>query len=263
MSTMKFSDEELMSYADGELDGPQAQAIREAASGDPAIAARIEMFTASRKLLHYAFESAIEEPVPQRLRDAIEALGEDDEDIERPRVVPFPERRAPTPVRAWMPRALAASAALLVAVATGWWLRDAAPPGAGSNALLASVASLPAPVSDALEHLPSGEVRNVRFGGNQVEVLTLATYASGNTFCREFETTASADQTPQSIRGVACRQNNQWVARAVADQAPSAGADDSYRPASGSSDLMSVIGRSPALSASEEQDLLANGWRQR
>ncbi len=263
MSKMNFSDEELMSYADGELDEPQARVIREVALSDPAVAARIELFTTSRKLLHYAFESAIEEPVPQRLRDAISAFGEDDEEIESPRVVRLPERRAAASARTWMPRALAASVTLLVAGAAGWWLRDVLPSDGGSTPLLASVASLPAPVSDALEHLPSGEVRNARLGRNQVEVLALATYASGNTYCREFETTLSADQAPQSIHSVACRENNRWVARVVADQAPSASSDNEYRPASGNSDLMSVIGKGPVLSAGEERSLLANGWRQR
>lgn len=62
-----ISDELIMAYADGELDGPLAHRVRDALPNDDAIRRKYEMFHATRRILSRAFDSILDEPVPQRL----------------------------------------------------------------------------------------------------------------------------------------------------------------------------------------------------
>jgi hypothetical protein len=259
MTKPTFSDEQLMLYADGDADEHTAAAIREQAAQDPAIAARIEMFAASRRLLRNAFEPVMHEPVPPRLLGTIQALGADTAPSAA-KVVPFP-RRARVRARTALPRALAASIALLLVFCAGWWSRDFAIPRTGSNVLVAEVAALPAPVASALDRLPSGETVPVRFGSTSTEVVMLASYRSGNAVCREFEAAPSASSAAQPVRGLACREDNRWVARAVAAAETAPASNDSYQPASGTNDLAKILGPVSALSATDEKKLLADGWQ--
>ncbi|MGH8189239.1 MAG: anti-sigma factor family protein, partial [Steroidobacteraceae bacterium] len=64
---MKFSQETLMAYADGELDAATRRAIEEAMQTDDAIAREIERHRALRSDLQAAFGGSLTEPVPERL----------------------------------------------------------------------------------------------------------------------------------------------------------------------------------------------------
>lgn len=64
---MTFSDEDLMAYADGELDGPQREQIRDAINRDPQIARRVASHQALKDRLRNHFEPVLEEPLPERL----------------------------------------------------------------------------------------------------------------------------------------------------------------------------------------------------
>ncbi|RJG15714.1 hypothetical protein [Massilia cavernae] len=64
---MKFSDETLMAYADGELDELTRSAVERAIRSDPALAAKVRQHAALRSNVFAAFSSVMDEPVPQRL----------------------------------------------------------------------------------------------------------------------------------------------------------------------------------------------------
>ena len=71
---MRFYDETLMAYADGELDADTRAAVDAAMANDPdladAIALQIENRQALQAKLHSAFDGALGEEVPLRLLEA-------------------------------------------------------------------------------------------------------------------------------------------------------------------------------------------------
>src|SRR6185503_4414002 len=64
---MRFSDEMLMAYADGELDLVARAEIEAAMAQDPAIARAVERHRAIAGKLRTAYDSVLEEPVPAEL----------------------------------------------------------------------------------------------------------------------------------------------------------------------------------------------------
>src|SRR5690606_33732918 len=70
--TMKFSEEVLMAYADGELDAATRTEVEAAAASDPELAASLSRHRATRELLRRGFDPVLDEPVPGRLLAALE-----------------------------------------------------------------------------------------------------------------------------------------------------------------------------------------------
>src|SRR5687768_2725782 len=66
---MKFSEETLMAYLDGEADTAQCAAIEQALAQDPQLAERIARERHLRHQLAAAFGGVIDEPVPARLTE--------------------------------------------------------------------------------------------------------------------------------------------------------------------------------------------------
>ena len=64
---MKYDDEILMAYADGELDPARRAEIDAAIAKDPALARRVEQQRALRARLAGAFAKVLDQPVPERL----------------------------------------------------------------------------------------------------------------------------------------------------------------------------------------------------
>jgi anti-sigma factor RsiW len=65
--TLTLRDELIMAYADGELDSPLADCIRQAVASDPAIRSRHAVYAGTRKALAHAFDEVLTEPLPARL----------------------------------------------------------------------------------------------------------------------------------------------------------------------------------------------------
>jgi surface antigen len=264
MSEPIFSDETLMAYADGELREPEASVVRDIALRDPAIGRRIAMFKASRQVLAAAFDRVVDQPVPQRLVDAVQALGREHGAV---RVKARTPRRWTTVdfawLHGWQQYAVAASVAGLVGVVVGWWGATGGWRQDNSGSLTTQVASLPADLTDALDRLPSGVRASTRLDGGAADVLPLASYQNGDSLCREFEISRPSAEVPQAVRGVVCRDDGRWLLKAVADLKSAKARSDEYRPASGGDDLAPVLGLGRSLSQEEERRLLADGWRLR
>jgi anti-sigma factor RsiW len=84
----KPSDEALIAYLDGELDNPGADEVQAALARDPALARHAASLRESAALLRMAFDSALHEPLPERLVAAARGIGGEE------KVVRFPEPRA-------------------------------------------------------------------------------------------------------------------------------------------------------------------------
>jgi hypothetical protein len=67
---MKYPDEMLMAYADGELDPAQRAAIEQAMRTEPEVAARVASHQALRRGVFAAFAQVLDEPVPEHLKQA-------------------------------------------------------------------------------------------------------------------------------------------------------------------------------------------------
>jgi hypothetical protein len=101
---MTFSDEDLMAYADGELDEAKRRQIQDAINHDPEIARRVASHQTLKDSLRKGFEPVLHEPVPDRLLTAARSRSA----ASTSNVVPLRGRRAPVrPHQRWI--ALAAS----------------------------------------------------------------------------------------------------------------------------------------------------------
>jgi anti-sigma factor RsiW len=69
---MNFDDQELMAYADGELDAQRRRAIEAALAADAALRARVAALRAQRERVAAAYAEVLDDPVPARLRALLE-----------------------------------------------------------------------------------------------------------------------------------------------------------------------------------------------
>ena len=67
---MKFSDETVMAYADGELDAPMRAAMEAAMVTDDELARRVAQYQGLRTRLRSTFDPVLDEPLPDGLLDA-------------------------------------------------------------------------------------------------------------------------------------------------------------------------------------------------
>jgi anti-sigma factor RsiW len=60
-----------MAFADGELDPPLASHIHQAIHADETLRRKHEIFRRTRTVLSGAFDEALDDPVPERLKSAL------------------------------------------------------------------------------------------------------------------------------------------------------------------------------------------------
>jgi hypothetical protein len=70
---MRITDEQLMAYADGELDAAAVAEVEVAIAADPALAEAVARHRALRRQLRDAFAPALDEPVPEHLLALVRA----------------------------------------------------------------------------------------------------------------------------------------------------------------------------------------------
>jgi hypothetical protein len=252
--TMKIpTDEELMAYADGALEPAEAARLKRLVDADPALAAKVAMFRQTRDLLREARGPLAAQPVPDGLRQSIEAMIAEAESNSGPdtNVVDFARRKSAPPLssRPWsLP--LAASLAAVVAGLGGY---IAGQGGAGVDAAsYAAVGSLlPRDVAAVLSTAASGTSAALRQG--QVKMIATVRVKGGE-LCREFEIDEASGQT---VVGIGCREPKGWRLD-IAVAAPSA--QDGFAPASSLNaidNFLGMIEASEPLDASEEAKALA------
>ena len=64
---LTLRDELIMAFADGELEAPLADTVREALNTDTLARTKHEMYLGTRCMLARAFNSVLDDPVPARL----------------------------------------------------------------------------------------------------------------------------------------------------------------------------------------------------
>ncbi len=216
---MRIDDDRLMALADGEITGPEAEAMQARIAADVDLAERYALFVETADLARQAMQDLPEAHVSDALVARIRAIGEASAPPEITNVVPLRAAPAPAEPKRWQPMALAASLALAVGLGAGLMLSGGsdAPLGAPFNTAM----------TDELDSLPSGTPAQLS-DGTALTVVASFTDAAGQ-FCREYE---ASNPAGGSYVAVACRADGDWQLQFAMTQADNAGAEAGYTPAS-------------------------------
>ena len=198
---MKFSDELLMAYADGELDLVARAEIETAMANDPAVARMIERHRAMRANVQAAYGSVLDEPVPDRLTSLVAAP------VAAP-VVEISARRAAAPApaaasRRWqLPQWSAMAAAVALGLFVGiFMMRSPEAPYVEAQAGLFARAELARALNGQLASDP---------GTGPVRIDTSFRNQAGG-YCRTFRL-----QQEAPLAGLACRTGEEWKIQVLA-----------------------------------------------
>ena len=239
---MKFSDEMLMAYADGELDLVSRAEIEAAMATDPEIARAVERHRELTARVQGAYLSLLEEPLPDNLAALASAP-----------VVSLAGRRAEParPAAASRPRLpswAAIAASLAIGLLIGFFVtREPAAPWDESGAGLVARGEL----DHALTTQLAGEdgARHARVG--------ISFRDKGGAYCRAFHF-----QREAPLAGLACRDGGEWRLQVLAAAAKQEG---ELRPAAAMP--MAVLQAVDAAIAGEPLDAAAEsaardaGWQ--
>jgi len=245
---MTFTDEDLMAFADGQIDDAKRKQIQEAIDRDPEIARQVAAHRALKTAVHKSFEPVLEEPVPDRLIAAARAASQKSKRPgagSRPsssNVVPLRGRGIPTRQRPrWV--ALAASFILgALALQLVTYLRNQPETDAqiiGSGALQRALST----------QLASEQTNSpVRIG---ISFLS----RSGN-YCRTFHL--------HELSGLACNEQGTWNLQVVARS--ESGAHAGYKPAASDTppaivEAVNATVSGEPLDAKSEAEARAQKWQ--
>lgn len=237
-----WSDETIAAYVDGELDAAQRADLEAALGADPALAERVEQERALRSRVEAAFGAVLDEPVPQRLLEALQS----------PAVIDLAAARAARAPRRWRgPEWGAMAACLAIGLFAGRALlapsAENAPFATAAGRLLARGA-LDRALTTQLSSEPGGGV-----------ALPVSFAADDGRWCRSFVLARG------SLAGLACRHGDGWQVELLAAAGPAAPAG-SVRPAATALPepvLRAIDARiaGEPLDAAAERAARAGGWR--
>ena len=180
---MKFSQETLMAYADGELDSETRRAIEAEMAVDPQVAQEVERQRAMRAEVGVAFAGVLDEQVPDRLLRAAA------------KSKPASQRRQ----WAW-PEWTAIAASLIMGVFAGRVLLQA--PGGEQNGIVAAGINGRIIATGQLAQALSNQLSSQ--DGSNVDIGLTFRNKSGE-YCRTFGARAGSD-----VVGFACRDAEVW-----------------------------------------------------
>jgi len=250
MSTQSSWDNaQINAYVDGVLD-PDASARIEAESrNDAALAARIAQQRELRTRLRAEFDSVLEEPIPQRLRDALAGPGPGEV------VTPIGAVRKAgvgTARPAWSLREWGALAATLAfgALLGAFLFR-------GSSGLPIATEDGRLVAADYLDTALSTQISGTATEGVLARI-DVSFRAAGGEYCRTFTLQTGAG-------GLACRRDGRWSVELLDAAAEPAAEPGGFRQASSVLSptmlgAMTALGAGEPLTADEEQQRLGSGW---
>jgi hypothetical protein len=251
---MKFSEETLMAYVDGEADAAQRAAIEQALAQDPQLAERIARERRLRSQLAAAFGGVIDEPVPARLTERAHNAPAGGKILAgSPRWLGAVRHR--TQLWSW-PEWGALAASLLIGVLISRpWLSAPGTPGVQLATVDGKVLAQGALASNL--SVSSGGSVDPR---SQISLGVSYLAKSGN-YCRTFGLPGS-----NPMAGIACREGAQWRVQALLPTSrEGTSSEPQYRQAGSPlppAVLEIVEAESTAeLDAEEETAVRARGWQ--
>ncbi|HET8690752.1 MAG TPA: hypothetical protein VFM30_01330 [Steroidobacteraceae bacterium] len=240
---MKFSDEMLMAYADGELDLVARAEIEAAMAVDPALARAVERHRAMAAKLRKAFEPILDEPLPP----ALAALAGDEEAVQAVELAAARERHIGFG-RWQLPAWTAIAASVLVGLFVGVLLtRGGGSPYEETPEGLVARGELADGLEYGLASLPARS--NVKIG-------VTFRHRDGRP-CRSF-----TFRHGTAVAGLACRGRADWKLELLAD----APAEDGDLRAAASmpapvARLVDTVIEGEPFDAQAESAAVASGWR--
>lgn len=243
--TVKPTPEELMAYADGELDAEHSRRVEQAINADPALRITVEDHRRTRAAARQAFDAMAEAPMSQGLSQLAGSLAAP----RRPAAWNFGPRSAAEARRLWAPLALPAA----LAAALGVGVVSTALVTASSDDLIdwRNGPAAGTQLARSLDTVPSGEASAP---GEHLAVVTASFETADGRYCRQFELDGAAD-------GVACKADNGWSIIALAQRPGGAGA---YQAAGGENPVaIAVAGLQPGprIDGEAERALIAKKWK--
>lgn len=235
--TVKPTPEELMAYADGQLEPEHMKRIERVIAADPDLRSIVEDHQRTRAAARHAIDDMASSPMSPglaRLSVVLSAPG---------KVVPL-RRRLPE-MLAWPAAAAACLVAGLVSGSLATTSNDdlirwQGGPSAGRQ--LASV----------LDRSPTGKAA----GRGDRQAVVVASFKAGDgRFCRQFEIGEGAAD------GVACRAENAWKIVALAQRPGGPGAIQAAGGETPVAVAVAGLGPGPRIEGEAELDLVKRNWR--
>lgn len=218
----------LMAYLDGELDAPERAAFERELAADAGLTAELDRQKRLRERLSFAYDPVLSEPVPAGLLATASAVND--------------RGSGHLGVGRWA----AMAASLLVGLGIGLFAMRPQGPLTEQGGVLVARGSL----AQALTNQLASDA-----GATKV---SLSFRTADGRFCRIFES------APAKLAGVACREDDHWVARALSAWAPAT--QTAYRTA-GSQTPPAVLAAvdemiaGQPLDAAAEARARATGWK--
>jgi hypothetical protein len=213
---MKFSDEILMAYADGELDAETSARVEAAAAADPALARLVDRHRALREELRRGFDSVIGEPVPEQLLAAARNSASEPIDLAARRRAGGSDG-APAAQGRWSwPQWSAVAASLVIGVLAGSRLWT------GPEPMLLHSEGTGLSAGGELASALTGKLASESDPGDTVR-LGPSFRAENGEYCRSFAIALAA--------GLACREGDRWRVELLAVSEPATAPGESYRMA--------------------------------
>ena len=247
---VKYDDETLMAYADGELDSAHRAEIEAAVAKDPVLKRRVEQQHALRARLAGAFSKVLDQPIPERLETAARGGATSAVTAGRGNVLQFPARSARVPSPPWRAREwIAMAASVLLGVMLSWRLLAPGASGvieAGKDGLVARVE-----LARALDSQLASEQ-----GGAEPVLIGLTFKARDGAYCRSFVLRAA------QTAGLACRVGSDWQIPATDSSAVPQGEMQQAASVMPPAILRAIESRmdGAALDAEAEQSAQLSGW---
>lgn len=205
---MKFSDEMLMAYADGELDLVSRAEIEAAMAADPEVARIVQRHRALAARVQSAYQGVLEEPMPARLASlAAEPVTAPVVDLAAKRAAATAARAQPSRWRLPQWSALAASVAIGAMVGMLLLRGEQAPYQETADGLIASGELEAALTRQLAGSLGTGKSR-----------VGISFRHHDGAYCRTFHL-----QQKAPLAGLACRRDDRWKLEVLAAAQPHQG----------------------------------------
>ncbi|MBX9746791.1 MAG: hypothetical protein K2X34_07810, partial [Hyphomonadaceae bacterium] len=188
---MNLDDETLMAYADGELSPLETKRVERAMAEDAQLARRVARFVNTRQALKKAYDTVLEQPVPDHLLKLLDAIP--DQPLAPPPTQLADERKKRASARVGPPVWAAIAASLVVGVLAG---RLSAPT---SGLFTADGAHAGASLGRMLDTALASETQS------SVGRVGLTFRAQDGAICRTF--------SAERVSGLACRDDDAWAVR--------------------------------------------------
>lgn len=247
--------EMLMAYADGVLGATEAGRVEAAISVHPELAAEVEAYRETSRMLAEAFDAPLTSEVPSHLEALVMGTAR-----QGGNVVPLQsarERRAGS-LPAWG-QAVAACAVFAFGAFFGSHFPGAPPANEEEGVLVAGRLSADNPLSRALETALAATT--VEIPGGRFDAVATFPTVSGD-LCREFEATGARG----AVIGIACRRTQDWTIELLLHAELTEDPQGSLQPASGLDSgvvdaVLDGLGAETGLSADEEACLIERNWQ--